>query len=56
MSEDGAAAVFYNWGVWVGCLRDDVVTCTTIGCPPAGDQIFRAYLTSEAKLSTTPLS
>jgi hypothetical protein len=24
-----------------------VVTCTAIGCPPAGDAIFWAYLTSE---------
>ena len=46
-SEDGGTTVFYNWGVWGGVLRDDVVTCTAIGCPPAGDAIFWAYLTSE---------
>ncbi len=40
-------AEFYKWGVWGGVLRDDYVTCTAIGCPPAGEAIFWAYLTSE---------
>ena len=40
-------AEFYKWGVWGGVLRDDYATCTAIGCPPAGDPIFWAYLTSE---------
>ena len=40
-------AEFYKWGVWGGVLRDDYVTCTAIGCPPAGDPIFWAHLTSE---------
>ena len=40
-------AEFYKWGVWGGVLRDDYVTCTAIGCPPAGEETFWAYLTSE---------
>ena len=40
-------AEFYKWGVWGGVLRDDYVTCTAIGCPPAGETTFWAYLTSE---------
>ena len=35
---------FVNWGLWGGDLRADVVTCTAIGCPPAGDPIFWAHL------------
>lgn len=50
---DGGTTVFYNWGVWGGVLRDDVVACTAIGCPPAGDAIFWAYLTSETGGSVT---
>lgn len=37
---------FVNWGLWGGHLRADVVTCTAIGCPPAGDPIFWAYLST----------
>ena len=33
-------AEFYKWGVWGGVLRDDYVTCTAIGCPPAARQLF----------------
>ena len=40
-------AVFHRWGVWGGILRDDAVTCTAIGCPPAGDTIFMAYMNHE---------
>ena len=45
----GAAltAEFFRWGAWGGVLRDDYVTCTAIGCPPAGETIFWAHLTSE---------
>ena len=46
-AETGFTAEFFNWGVWGGVLRDDAVACTAIGCPPAGDAIFWAYLTSE---------
>jgi len=35
---------FVNWGLWGGDLRADMVTCTAIGCPPAGDPIFWAHL------------
>ena len=35
---------FTRWGVWAGIPREDAVTCTAIGCPPAGDTIFLAYL------------
>ncbi|MXY32770.1 MAG: transferrin-binding protein-like solute binding protein [Boseongicola sp. SB0664_bin_43] len=35
---------FVNWGLWGGELRADMVTCTAIGCPPAGDPVFWAYL------------
>ena len=38
---------FFRWGPWGGVLRDDYVTCTAIGCPPAGETIFWAHLTSE---------
>lgn len=44
---DAVTAEFFNWGVWGGVLRDDAVACQAIGCPPAGDAIFWAYLTSE---------
>ena len=44
---------FFNWGVWGGVLRDDAVACTAIGCPPAGDAVFWAYLTSETDGSVT---
>ena len=44
---DAFTAEFYKWGVWGGILRDDYVTCTAIGCPPAGKETFWAYLTSE---------
>ena len=37
-------AEFHRWGVWGGIPREDAVTCTAIGCPPAGDTIFLAYL------------
>ena len=47
------AAEFYKWGVWGGVLRDDYVTCTAIGCPPAGEATFWAYLTSEMDGSVT---
>ena len=40
-------AVFQRWGVWGGIPRDDAVTCTAIGCPPAGDTIFLAYIDHE---------
>ena len=46
-------AEFYKWGVWGGVLRDDYVTCTAIGCPPAGDTIFWAHLTSETDGTVT---
>ena len=48
-------AEFYKWGAWGGVLRDDYVTCTAIGCPPAGEEFFWAYLTSETdgSVSTT---
>jgi len=38
---------FFRWGLWGGTLREDAVTCTAIGCPPAGDAIFWAYLNRE---------
>ena len=44
---DAFTAVFHRWGVWGGILRDDAVTCTAIGCPPAGDTIFMAYINHE---------
>ena len=47
MHRDAVTAVFHNWGVWGGILRDDVATCAAIGCPPGGDEIFWATLTSE---------
>lgn len=47
MHGDAVTAVFHNWGVWGGVLRDDVATCAAIGCPPGGDEIFWATLTSE---------
>ena len=50
---DAVSAVFYNWGAWGGVLRDDMATCTAIGCPPAGDEIFWAYLNSEADGTVT---
>ena len=46
-------AEFYKWGVWGGVLRDDYVTCTAIGCPPAGEETFWAYLTSETDGTVT---
>ena len=42
-----STAVFHRWGIWGGILRDDAVTCTAIGCPPAGDTIFMAYMNHE---------
>ncbi len=53
MIGDAVTVVFHNWGVWGGVLRDDVVTCTAIGCPPAGDAIFWAFLTNELGGSVT---
>ena len=47
MHGDAVTAVFHNWGVWGGVHRDDVATCAAIGCPPGGDEIFWAFLTSE---------
>ena len=44
---DAFTAVFHRWGVWGGILRDDAVTCTAIGCPPAGDTIFMVYINHE---------
>ena len=35
---------FSQWGLWGGVEDIDGVTCTAIGCPPAGDAIFWAYL------------
>ena len=46
-------AEFFRWGVWGGVLRDDYVTCQAIGCPPAGDPIFWAHLTSETDGTVT---
>ena len=51
---DAFTAEFYKWGVWVGVLRDDYVTCQAIGCPPAGESIFWAHLTSETDGTVTP--
>ena len=50
-----STAEFFNWGVWGGVLRDDHVTCAAIGCPPAGERTFWAYLTSETdgRVTTT---
>lgn len=45
---DGSTAVFHRWGIWGGILRYDAVTCTAIGCPPAGDTNFMAYLNHES--------
>ena len=52
---DAFTAVFHRWGVWGGILRDDAVTCQAIGCPPAGDTIFMAYMNHEidGTVSTT---
>ena len=47
MIGNAVTAVFHNWGVWGGILRDDVATCAAIGCPPGGDEFFWATLTSE---------
>ena len=44
----GVSAAFHRWGVWVGIPREDAVTCTAIGCSPAGDTIFLAYLNDDA--------
>ncbi|MDE0388699.1 MAG: hypothetical protein OXI75_08370 [Rhodospirillales bacterium] len=52
-SGDLYTAEFFRWGVWGGVLRDDYVTCTAIGCPPAGDTIFWAHLTSETEGTVT---
>ncbi len=46
-------AEFFRWGAWGGVLRADYVTCTAIGCPPAGDTIFWAHLTSETDGTVT---
>ena len=48
-----STAEFFNWGAWGGVLRDDYVTCEAIGCPPAGDTIFWAHLTSETDGTVT---
>ena len=45
-------AAFNQWGVWGGIPREDVATCTAIGCPPAGDTLFLAY--SERRCGTAP--
>ncbi len=45
---------FFDGGVWGGVLRDDYVTCQAIGCPPAGETIFWAHLTSETDGTVTP--
>ena len=42
-----SAALFPRWGILGGIPRDDAVTCTAIGCPPAGDTIFMAYMNHE---------
>ena len=42
------SAEFHRWGVWGGIPREDAVTCAAIGCPPAGDTIFLAYLDHDA--------
>lgn len=55
MHGDAVTAVFHNWGVWGGVLRDDVVTCAAIGCPPGGDEIFWATLTSEGDGTVTKM-
>ena len=52
-SGDAYTAEFFRWGVWGGVLRDGYVTCTAIGCPPAGDTIFWAHLTSETDGTVT---
>ncbi len=52
-SGDAYTAEFFRWGVWGGVLRDDYVTCTAIGCLPAGDTIFWAHLTSETDGTVT---
>ena len=53
-TENAFTAEFYKWGVWGGVLRDDYVTCQAIGCPPAGETIFWAHLTSETDGTVTP--
>ena len=50
---DAFTAEFFRWGAWGGGLRDDYVTCTAIGCPPAGETIFWAHLTSETDGTVT---
>ena len=50
---DAFTAEFFRWGAWGGVLRDDYVTCQAIGCPPAGDTIFWAHLTSETDGTVT---
>ncbi|MDD9993832.1 MAG: hypothetical protein OXP75_18700 [Rhodospirillales bacterium] len=50
---DAFTAEFFRWGAWGGVLRDDYVTCEAIGCPPAGDTIFWAHLTSETDGTVT---
>ena len=42
-----ATAAFHRWGVWGGIPREDVATCTAIGCQPGGDTIFVAYLNDD---------
>ena len=52
---DGAEDhVFFKWGIWGGILRDDAATCTAIGCPPAGDAFFWAYLDREVDGAVIP--
>ena len=50
---DTLTAEFFRWGVWGGVLRDDYVTCQAVGCPPAGETIFWAHLTSETDGNVT---
>ena len=50
---DTLTAEFFRWGVWGGVLRDDYVTCQAVGCPPAGETIFWAHLTSETDGTVT---
>lgn len=53
MNGDAVTAVFHNWGVWGGILRDDVATCAAIGCPPGGDEIYWVTLASEGDGTVT---
>lgn len=42
---------FSYWGLWGGVIDPDGDTCRGVGCPPAGDAIFWAYLLGQSPLT-----